>query len=137
MILFFDRSVGTKIPTALRDYLKPPVQIEWHQLYFDQQEQDDVWLDQVGTRGWYVIGQDHRYHTKPNELAAIKRHSIGVFYLWGCEAPRWETMRVFARAFDRIVQAAQNTQGPFLYRVDRYGRLRTMLIPEYIQTTLF
>ena len=129
MILFFDRNTGTAIPRALKEHLKPPsVEVEYHQLHFDQQEQDDVWLAQVGSRGWFVVGQDYRYHERPSELAALTAHSVGVFYLWGAEAPRWETMRVFARAYDRIIRAAQNTPRPFLYRVDRRGALQQQFL---------
>lgn len=129
MILFFDRSVGVHIPRALREHLNLPIQIEYHQLYFDQALTDDLWLPEVGNWGWFIIGQDHKYHEMPAELAALKNYKVGVFYIWGCKAPRWETMRVFARAYDRIVDAARNTPRPFLYRVRRTGRLVPLDIP--------
>lgn len=130
MIFFFDRSIGTAIPKALREYLKPPgIEIEYHQIYFAQNEKDDIWLPQVGSRDWFVIGQDYAYHEKPAELAAIKAHNIGAFYLWGAEQPKWETMRVFAKAYDKITEAADDTDRPFVYRVHRSGALVEVLIP--------
>jgi hypothetical protein len=129
MILFFDRTVGVNIPKALRYHLNLPIQVEYHQLYFDQSLADDMWLPQVGAWGWFVIGQDYKYHKMPSELAALKEHKMGVFYLWGSTAPRWETMRVFARAYDRIVTAALNTPRPFGYRIDKNGRLLSVPIP--------
>lgn len=129
MNLFFDRSIGTAIPKALKRYLKPAIGVEYHQECFAQEAEDEIWLPEVGRRGWFVIGQDHSYHTKPNELAALKAYSIGVFYMWGCEATKWETMRVFARAYDRIVAASENTPTPFLYHVRRNGSLVSHPIP--------
>lgn len=128
MIFFFDRSVGIKIPQALR-LLDLPHQVEFHQQHFGPDEKDDVWLPFVGTWGWFVIGQDYKYHRLPNELAALKQYDMGCFYLWGAGARKWETMRVFARAYDRIVSVAKNTPRPFVFIVDRNGRLRQLALP--------
>jgi hypothetical protein len=128
LIFFFDRSVGRAIPEALR-ILRLRVQVEYHQLHFPADEQDDRWLPVVGAWGWLVIGQDYKYHRMPSELYALRRYSVGCFYLWGAQAPRWETMRVFAKAYDRIVDAAAATPRPFVYRVFRDGRLVSIPLP--------
>ena len=120
--LFFDRSVGTTIPRTLRR-LQVPVGIEWHQQHFDSDAPDDLWLPEVGTRGWVVLGFDWSYHLNQAELAAIRQHNVGVFYLWGAEARTWERMFCFARAYDRIVDLAASEAGPFIFRVRRTGSL--------------
>ena len=104
--------------------LNLPVGIHYHQQYFAQAEPDDSWLPHVGTAGWIVVGQDYSYHLKPNEAAALKQYSVGCFYIWGSEAKRWDTLRLFARAYDRIVLAAQSTAKPFLYHVQKNGRMK-------------
>lgn len=130
MILFFDRSVGKVIPEILRwKSLRFPLQVQYHQLHFASDEEDDVWLGQVGQWGWTVIGHDFSYHKKPNELSAIKQYKIGCFYLWGSEAKRWEKLQCFARAYDRIIQAEANTPKPFIYRVTQWGALHHIQIP--------
>lgn len=48
MIFFFDRSVGTGIPLALRSLRKLPFTVEYHQMHFAIDELDDVWLPRVG-----------------------------------------------------------------------------------------
>jgi len=84
---------------------------------------DDVWLSIVGGWGWVVVGHDYSFHLRAPELAAIKDHQVGVFYLWGSESSKWESMRSFARAFDNIVEAADKTTPPYIYKVEYRGNL--------------
>lgn len=128
MTLFFDRSVGVRVPMALLT-LRLPVGVEYHQQHFPSDAPDDKWLPVVGQRGWTVVGHDSKYHLMPNELAALKHYGIGCFYLWGSGATRWQKMQCFARAYDRLVDAQANTPTPFIYRVDRLGRLRVVPVP--------
>ncbi len=122
MILFFDRTVGKEIPIALKDHLKPPdLQIEYHQEHFPHDMPDDDWLPLVGKWGWTVIGQDYSYHLKSPEVQAIIDFKVGAFYLWGSEAPRWETMRAFARGYDNILKRAAVTPTPFVFRIEKHG----------------
>jgi len=130
MILFFDRSVGVVVPQVLQwKALRFPIQVHYHEEHFAIDEKDDIWLSQVGQWGWTVIGHDIRYHQKPNELSAIKQYRIGCFYLWGAEATRWEKLKCFVRAYDRITEAEANTLKPFIYRVTQRGILRSVAIP--------
>ena len=125
MILFFDRSMGTRIPKALR-FLKPPVEIRFHDEEFKKDEHDDIWLPKVGRDGWIVISQDYSFHTNASELEAIKQYQIGCFYLWGATAPKWETFRILARAFDRVLSKAEHTPKPFIFRVHRTSQLTSI-----------
>lgn len=109
--------------------LKLPVQVEYHQNWFPYHEPDDKWLPLVGGRGWTVIGHDSKYHLLPNELLALRQYSMGCFYLWGAEATRWQKMRVLALAYDNIVEAESRAKRPFIFRVDRRGKLRPVPIP--------
>ena len=105
MTFFFDRSIGVTVPKALI-LLKLREQVEYHEKWFASDELDDKWLPSVGQRGWTVIGHDRKYHLFENELRALKQYKIGCFYLWGGEVNKWEKMRVFAAAYDRIIKAA-------------------------------
>lgn len=130
MILFFDRSVGVSIPRLLQSsLLRFPQQVEYHQTHFAVDEADDVWLPQVGSRGWTVVGHDYSYHKNPSELSAIKQFGVGCFYLWGSEATRWEKLQCFARAYERIVALDASTAKPFIYRVARNGGIKNVPIP--------
>ena len=130
MILFFDRSIGVVVPKLLQEKaLRFPVPVHYHEQHFASNEKDDVWLNQVGQWGWTVIGHDYSYHQKPNELSAIKQHQVGCFYLWGSEAARWDKLKCFARAYDRILEAEASTPKPFIYRVSKICGLRPVNIP--------
>ena len=113
MIFFFDRSLGTRINTP-----------------------DDVWLEAAGRAGWIVFSQDYRLHLLPNQLYAIQQWKVGGFYLWGAEAPRWEKLRVFARAYDRILSRVASTSKPFLYRIRKDSRLDRVPLPAELQMLL-
>lgn len=131
MIVFFDRDVGTSLPKALVElhFDKQFNELHYHQQHFPMNETDDVWLPQVGQRGWTVIGHDSQHHIQENEISAIKQYNIGCFYLWGAEAKRWEKMQCFAKAYERIIQAEMKTPRPFIYRVTKAGLLRLIPIP--------
>jgi hypothetical protein len=131
MILFFDRDLGTSLPLALIQlhFDRQFHEMHYHQQLFDNKEEDDVWLPKVGQWGWTVIGHDSQHHAKESEISAIKQYNIGCFYMWGAEAKRWEKMQCFAKAYVKIVKAERTTPRPFIYRIAKNGRLKSVAIP--------
>ena len=114
--------------------LKLKVGIEYYLQHFPLSDKypesgDDQWLNQIGAWRWIVISQDYHFHEKEDERYALKQHNIGCFYLWGAESPKWEIMRCFARAYDKIIEAANNTPCPYIYWVSRTGKLNPQPIP--------
>lgn len=126
MTLFFDRNTGTALPRALQ-LLKPPLPIEYHQTHFPQDTPDDLWLADVGDRGWFVLAQDYNLHRRPAEVYAIHQHAIGVFYLWGANGTRWEFAQVFMRAFENLRLVMDTEPRPFVFRIHRDSRLRRVV----------
>ena len=53
---------------------------------------------------------------------------MGCFYIWGGQALRWEKMRCFLNAYDRIAEAIAITRKPFIYRVNRFSKLEPVTI---------
>lgn len=127
MILFLDRSMGKGIGRTLRRIKGFPAAIETHDAHFAQDTPDDVWLAEVGRRGWIAMGQDYRHHLVDVERDAIRTHGVGVFYLWGANASQWEQLRVLAKAWDRI-EAASREPAPFIHRIMRDGRLKAVAV---------
>ena len=86
-------------------------------------------MPEVGTLGWTLVGHDSRHHRERAELAAVKQYEMGCFYLWGAEALKWEKMRCFLRAYERILDASISTPRPFIYRVAEKGGLTAVTVP--------
>ncbi|MDA1348366.1 MAG: hypothetical protein O3A47_05815 [Chloroflexi bacterium] len=128
MTLFFDRDVGISLPKALLE-LKLPTPVEYHQQYFEIDELDDVWMPQVGSRGWMLIGHDSRHHVEPAELSAVKQYDMACFYLWGSHAKRWEKALCFLRAYPAILEADRVTTRPYIFLVTETGLLRPVPVP--------
>ena len=126
-VLFFDRDVGTALPRAL-NVLRLPTRVEFLQDHFPADTQDDAWMPVVGERGWILMGHDRMHHRRDPERSAIHDHRIGCFYLWGSHALRWEKMRCFLNAYERILEAIGTTPKPFIYRVTRFSRLESVTI---------
>ena len=132
MIFFWDKNVPRRIPEALR-LLRPPFNVEIYIERYPLSDRypeggDERWLRAAGEQEWFVITQDWRLHTRDNERRAIEDYGVGVFYLWGAEARKWEVTRTFACAYDRIVAWANTTPRPFICRVSHTGRLSEVSI---------
>lgn len=141
--LYFDRNVGWRIPEALR--LLGIDTVHHHtrrsllglketsslKTLFAQDEKDDAWLRYVGERGWIVFTQDRKFHRAgfENELSAIKQFDVGCFYIWGAEANKWQKMVSLCKGLDSMIIAAVNTPKPFIYDLQKTGRLIQVPIP--------
>lgn len=123
MTLFFDVNVGTTLPKVLKLFRLP---VEYHIEHFPNDAPDDTWLPVVGSYGWTVISHDVKFHAEPNEISAIMQYRIGVFYLWGSQAPRWQKLQCFAKAYDRIVEKEASTIKPYIFRISRSGALTSI-----------
>ena len=132
--MFWDKNTPKTIPEILLR-LNLPIGIEYYLKHFPRSDfepegGDDTWFSQVAAWGWTtIISQDYHFHAKENEKFALRQHNLGCFYLWGATEPKWAILRCFARAYDKIVEAAEATPRPFIYRVTRMGNLRPVDIP--------
>ena len=82
----------------------------------------------VGEREWILMGDNRMHNRRDPERSAIHDHQMGCFYLWGSHALRWEKMRCFLNAYERILEAIGTTPKPFIYRVTRFSRLESVTI---------
>jgi PIN like domain len=112
--VFFDRTCGKKLPQALRLL---GLDIEAHHEHFADDEQDDVWLTEVGRRGWVVVTNDKRIRFNESEQRAVVTHGVGCFVFTSGNLKRWDMMRILARAWDRMQQAIAETPRPFIYSI--------------------
>lgn len=131
IVLFFDRSIGVKIPQELRiDGVSLRVDIEYHDEHFSQESHDDDWLPVIGQRGWIVVGKDRSYHKNMSERLAIIQYKVGCFYLGAANAKTEVLKDLLLRRLDRIIQLSEATERPFIYRVPLGGNIDRVALHE-------
>lgn len=59
---FTDRDLGKMFPAILRE---AGILVERHADHFDQNEKDEVWLAEVGRRGWVALTHNLRIRYQP------------------------------------------------------------------------
>jgi hypothetical protein len=78
-VFFIDRSLGVEpVRTAL---IAAGLKVEIHDDHFKRDEDDRVWLSEVGQRGWVVLTKDQRLRYRPLEIAALRASGARVFIL--------------------------------------------------------
>ena len=125
LTFYFDRCFGKRLPQALR-HTRPPFVVEYQHSSknrFKQTMRDDDWLALCGQRNWIAFSHDRKFHGIEVEIAAIKQHSVGCFYLWGANEDTFEKLRCFMGGYDAITRLARNTAKPFIYQVERNCRI--------------
>lgn len=123
MIFFFDRNAGKVLPATLRS-MGFPVEC-YHDHFSDHRIVPDTeWLEYVGERGWFVVSHDRKLHKRPLELQKLMEHRIGCFYLRPANGTTAEKVELFVRAYGRIFAAAYSTLRPFIFEVQKTGKLR-------------
>jgi PIN domain-containing protein len=129
LTFFFDVCIGRRLPKALQ-MLAPPFAVEYHgseACPFAHDMPDDEWLADIGKRGWIALSFDRRFHRQDPAENAIRQHGVGCFYLWGAQAPIWDTVRFFVRHSDKIMNLAEKSERPFVFRLSASGEVHSML----------
>jgi len=112
---FTDRDLGKAFPAILRE---AGILVERHADHFVPMEQDEVWLEEVGRRGWVALTHDHRIRYEPNELAAVVRAKVRLLVLVGA-APTRELAQNFVNSIGRIEKFLEGRLPPFIAKVYR------------------
>lgn len=121
-IFFIDRSLGEEpIRTEMRN---AGLAVEIHDDHFARDEEDRVWLQAVGERGWVVLTKDQRLRYRPLEIAALRASYARVFVLTAGNLRGFEIAAVFMKALPRIFKVLHSVPGPFVARVSQSGHFR-------------
>lgn len=111
-VFFIDRSLGIEpIRTAL---IEQGLTVEIHDDHFKRDEEDRVWLNRVGKRGWVVLTKDQRLRYRPIEIAALRSSHARVFVLTAGNLRGSEIVVVFVSALQRIFKILRSLSGPFV-----------------------
>lgn len=115
VVFFTDRDLGTRFPDILRE---AGLRVERHQDHFSPDCPDEVWLEEVGRRGWIAITHDSRIRYKPNELAAVRRHGVKLLVVVGA-APFPLLAASFVNTTPRILRFLDKHPAPLIAKVYR------------------
>lgn len=114
-IYFTDRDLGKRFGEILK---AGGLTVERHDDHFASDTPDEVWLAEVGKRGWIALTHDSRIRYKPNERDAVIRHGVGLLVIVG-KAPFAELARAFVATLPRIEQFLAGHKPPFIAKVYR------------------
>jgi hypothetical protein len=97
-VYFTDRDLGRQFGTILES---GALTVERHADHFAPDTADEVWLAEVGRRGWTALTHDRRIRYKPNERDAVMRHRVGLLVIVGA-APFADLARAFLATLPSI-----------------------------------
>ncbi|HTV77831.1 MAG TPA: hypothetical protein VMF03_06210 [Steroidobacteraceae bacterium] len=114
-VFFTDRDLGKKFPEILR---AGGLTVERHADHFQHDTPDEVWLREIGRKGWIAVTHDGRIRYKPNESAAVMENSVALLVVVG-RAPYPDLARAFVATTSRILTFIGRHQPPYIAKVYR------------------
>lgn len=118
MSFFFDNNLSPQLSQGLKAFGEDVIHLKE---LFDEDEEDPIWLEYVGTNGHVLITRDDRVRRNPSEVEAIREHRVGAFFLGGKNRSRCELIQQVVRNWPRIKETAKKTNVPFAFRVPPSG----------------
>ncbi len=118
MKCFFDENLGIQLVRGLREFGEDVVHLTE---IFDPGTPDVKWLPYVAEKGYVLFTIDKRIRSRPLELALIREHKIGAFFLMGKTMDRWNYIRQIIRAWHKIEATVKKETPPFAYQIRAQG----------------
>lgn len=112
---FTDRDLGKRFGEILK---AGGLTVERHADHFADDAADEVWLAEVGKRGWIALTHDRRIRYKPNERDAVMRHAVALLVIVG-DAPFPELAHAFVATIPRVEHFLASHEAPFIAKVYR------------------
>jgi hypothetical protein len=114
-VFFTDRDLGKRFPEILS---AAGMAVERHADHFAPDCPDEVWLEDIGRKGWIAVTHDGRIRYKPNELAAVVAHCVPLLVVIG-HAPYPELAHAFVATGSRIRRFIEAHKPPWIAKVYR------------------
>lgn len=129
-VFFLDRNLGrTIVPAALREAGFATEVMDDH---FPPDTPDDIWLKEVGNRGWFVVTLDERIRYRTIEQDAVRLFKVGMFLLVRWKGSTGQAMgEALVAAKARMLRLAATQPRPFIAKV--YGDARVALWVPFTQ----
>ena len=114
-VYFTDRDLGKKFPEILRT---AGLQVERHADHFEHDTPDEIWLGEIGRKGWVAVTHDARIRYKPNEKGAVIENKVALLVIVG-HAPFPELANAFVATEPKIRSFIAAHQPPWIAKVYR------------------
>lgn len=88
---------------------------------------DDIWLADVGSKGWYVFGYDAKWQDESAAIEAIRQHKVGCFYLHGASSLSFDRLASFVRSYAKIMEIIKNEKRPYIFEFDSRNQTKRLL----------
>ena len=124
MTFLIDENLGQPLAHGMKAFGEDVVHLRDH---FPPGTSDEVVLAKLGEDGWFLITRDDRIRRRPGELAALKEHGVGAFFLGGKGLGRCDLIRQLVRNWHRIKDHAERRSPPFAFRIPPRGSKITSL----------
>ncbi|MYB05747.1 MAG: hypothetical protein F4Y24_05270 [Gemmatimonadetes bacterium] len=116
-VFFIDRDLGRHIlPEALE---RAGFAVERHDLHFEPDTPDEVWIPQVAQRGWVIVSGDRKILRRPQEVRALVESQARMLILVGNHAPADELASNLINTMDKIDELLDRMVPPAVVRVYR------------------
>jgi hypothetical protein len=114
-VYFTDRDLGKQFGAVL---MAGGLTVERHADHFAHNTPDEVWLAEVGQRGWIALTHDSRIRYKPTERDAVMRHGVALLVIVG-KTPFPALARSFVTTLPHIERFLDRYRPPFIAKVYR------------------
>lgn len=100
--------------------------MEAHDDHFAPDAPDDVWLREVGKRGWIVVTKDKAIRHRANELEALKAAQVPAFVVTAKGLTGGEIGAMLAKARQKLERFVIGNPRPFIASVTPSGRIKML-----------
>lgn len=119
--LFVDRNAGRKVAIALRT---AGYKVEHHDDWFVADAADEVWLRDVGRKGWIVLTLDDRIRYRPLEKLAVQQNLVKMLVPAASgNLQSQEVIALLIRWLPKALRQLAQTEPPIILRIRRDGSL--------------
>lgn len=101
--------------------------VHLHDDYFEQDVDDEEWLEEVGKRGWLVLTKDQKIRYRQLEREALLNANLKVFCFMSGNVTFPEMASIVAQALPAILKTAQKFPPPFIAGIYKDGSVRIIL----------
>ena len=124
MTIFIDRDLGKKLGRALRIVgVDVVLHIDRYPNADAESIPDTLWIAQAAQRGDVILTRDGRIRRTSAELAAVISARAQCFVLETGNATPLDYLRAVMVAWPRIQQIVARVDPPFMYAIQRDGRV--------------